>query len=223
MVVYRVLQVRVDSFFYYFGKEINTNMNIALEAFGYVGTVLVIISMLMTSLVKLRIINMCGSVISTIYSIIVGAWPIVVMNTFIFGINMYQVIKSLKKRNDLTCVPARYDDGSVKHFISLCRDGIKAEIPEYDFNIDENSEVHLIYRESTLISIFAGKTEAETFIADMNYTLPAYRSNIDERIFAYFKEGGMKKISTLGGTNSHNEYLKKLGFSECGGSLVREL
>ena len=44
--------------------------NIYLEIFGYIGTALVIISMMMTSVLKLRIINMCGGVISLIYHLV---------------------------------------------------------------------------------------------------------------------------------------------------------
>lgn len=68
------------------------NTDILLEIFGYIGSFLVVISMMMRSLTKLRILNMCGSVISTTYSIIVGTWPIVAMNTAIFSINLYHII-----------------------------------------------------------------------------------------------------------------------------------
>lgn len=66
--------------------------HILLEVFGYIGSFLVVISMMMRSITRLRILNMCGSVISTTYSIIVGAWPIVAMNTAIFSINLYHII-----------------------------------------------------------------------------------------------------------------------------------
>jgi len=93
-------------------------VNIPLEIFGYIGTALVIISMLMTSLIKLRIINMCGSIISTTYSIIVGAWPIVVMNICILCINMYHTVKSLRRKKVLSDVIVSPKDKSLLHFIS---------------------------------------------------------------------------------------------------------
>ncbi len=66
--------------------------HILLEIFGYIGSFLVVISMMMRNVIKLRILNMCGSVISTTYSIIVGAWPIVAMNIAIFSINLYHIV-----------------------------------------------------------------------------------------------------------------------------------
>ena len=69
-------------------------MNIYLEIFGYMGTILVIISMMMKSINKLRMMNMAGGAVSGIYSAIIGAWPIVVMNICIISINLYHLIRA---------------------------------------------------------------------------------------------------------------------------------
>ncbi len=68
-----------------------------LEIFGYIGTILVVMSMMMTSVTKLRIVNMSGSVISAIYAAICGTWPIVVMNVSLFIINGFQLIRGRAK------------------------------------------------------------------------------------------------------------------------------
>ena len=73
---------------------IRIDNHILLEAFGYLGTILVVASMMMTSVTKLRIVNMSGSVISAIYAAICGTWPIVVMNVCLFLINGVQLIRA---------------------------------------------------------------------------------------------------------------------------------
>lgn len=73
-------------------------MDLAIEIFGYIGTALVVISMLMTSVTKLRIINMCGGLISLIYSLIVGAMPIALMNAILIVINFVQVMREIRAR-----------------------------------------------------------------------------------------------------------------------------
>jgi hypothetical protein len=72
--------------------------NIFLEIFGYIGTALVIFSMMMNSVTKLRIVNMCGSVISAIYAACCNALPIVVMNVSLFLINGLQLIRYARMR-----------------------------------------------------------------------------------------------------------------------------
>lgn len=69
-------------------------MNVLLEVFGYIGTALIILSMTMKSMNKLRILNVAGSVISVIYSVIISAWPTVILNVCLAAINLYHLIKT---------------------------------------------------------------------------------------------------------------------------------
>ena len=73
-------------------------MNIYLEIFGYIGTALIIISMMMTSVTKLRLINICGSVISAIYSAHCHAWPVVVMNVCLICINTFHLVRDARRK-----------------------------------------------------------------------------------------------------------------------------
>jgi len=72
-------------------------MNVWLEIFGYIGTLLVLVSMTMSSLAKLRMVNVSGSVISMIYSLLISAYPIVFLNFGISLINVYKLITEKKK------------------------------------------------------------------------------------------------------------------------------
>lgn len=76
-------------------------MNIYLELFGYLGTFLVIASMIMTSINKLRILNITGSIISLIYSVIINAYPIVLLNAALILINTFQLIRYYLKHKTL--------------------------------------------------------------------------------------------------------------------------
>lgn len=78
-------------------------MNILLEIFGYIGTALVITSMMMKSINKLRMFNISGAIISAIYSAIIQAWPVVLLNVALTVINVYQLTKdALDKRKKIS-------------------------------------------------------------------------------------------------------------------------
>ena len=64
-----------------------------IEIFGYIGCIFVIISMLMTSVVKLRVINTVGSSISAVYAMIGHSYPLAVDNASLVVINIYNLIK----------------------------------------------------------------------------------------------------------------------------------
>lgn len=72
-------------------------MSIFWEIFGYTGTALILISMMMTSVVKLRIINMSGSLISMIYAVVTNTWPVVILNLGLIIINAVQLVRLRRK------------------------------------------------------------------------------------------------------------------------------
>lgn len=73
-------------------------MNPYLELFGYLGTGLVLMSMAMTSLVKLRIFNMAGSVISLIYALVIATWLVALLNAGMIAINSVQLLRYYRIR-----------------------------------------------------------------------------------------------------------------------------
>ncbi len=72
-------------------------MNIYLEILGYIGTAFVILSMMMTSVLKLRIFNMCGALLSLIYALCVHTYPVAVLNLSLLCINLVQTIRYLRQ------------------------------------------------------------------------------------------------------------------------------
>ena len=198
------------------------NINIPLEIFGYVGTVLIIISMLMTSLTKLRIINMCGAVISTIYSIIVGAWPIVVMNVCLLCINMMHVVKSFAQKKSLTDVKLNCSEPSLEHFFKLYGEGIKKDFPEYDFNIKGEDEAHLIYLKNKIVAFFAGKTEAEALVTDVAFILSENSGVSAKQIYTTLSSDHIKSLK-IKATAQNRLKLQKQGFTESGEYMLLNL
>ena len=72
-------------------------MNVLFEVIGYTGTALILLSMMMTSVVRLRILNMSGSVFSMIYGALCGTWPVFLLNLCMIIINLIQLIRLKKK------------------------------------------------------------------------------------------------------------------------------
>ena len=85
-------------------------MNVYLEIFGYVGTALIILSMMMKSIVKLRILNITGAVITVIYSIICRAWPVVLLNAALTVINSYHLIADFIRERATKKLAAQHND-----------------------------------------------------------------------------------------------------------------
>lgn len=72
-------------------------MNVYLEIFGYVGMALVLVSMMMTSLKWLRVLNMTGAVICAAYGMLTNTWPTAMLNLGILIIQIVQLIRLHQK------------------------------------------------------------------------------------------------------------------------------
>lgn len=71
-----------------------------IEWFGYFSSVLVAISLMMSSPVKLRWLNLAGAVCFTFYGIMIKAYPIAAINLLLIFINSYHLYKLYTGHNN---------------------------------------------------------------------------------------------------------------------------
>lgn len=63
------------------------------EWIGYLASLIIIISFMMKQVNKLRLINSFGAFVFIIYGAMLDmAWPIILTNTFILGLNLYHLL-----------------------------------------------------------------------------------------------------------------------------------
>lgn len=67
--------------------------NTALEIFGWVGSLMVVASLVLSNQLRFRWYNMIGSFIAAAYNAIFSIWPFVVMNGAIVLIDLYWIIR----------------------------------------------------------------------------------------------------------------------------------
>ncbi len=190
-------------------------LKILLEIFGYIGTALVIISMLMTSVVKLRVINICGSVISMVYALVGGALPIVVMNAALIVINVVQLIRMNTPKITFTRVKASLNESSVKHFLAYNDEDTRKYFPEYTLEENKNYEVHLALIGCEAVGIIIGEREEETLHIILDYSIPKYRDlSVSTFLFEKLKEDGTETLTASASVPEHRKYLIRMGFSD---------
>ena len=67
-----------------------------VEVIGYAGMVLVLASFLMKKVFWIRVVNNVACVVTVAYGILINSWPTICLNTILFFVNIYFLIK-LKK------------------------------------------------------------------------------------------------------------------------------
>lgn len=152
-------------------------MDIYLEIFGYIGSALVIVSMMMTSVLKLRIINMCGGVISLIYAACIPepAWPVIVLNACLISINFVQTVRQLLGKEDVTILSARANDPTVQHLMHLWQKDVKKNHPNYNLEATNEETIHILYVGEAAVGFFTSAGE-EANKTELLYLTPSRRT-----------------------------------------------
>ena len=73
---------------------------LSIELLGYIATFLVAVSFLCKSMTRLRAINALGATLFVIYSLIISAYPVALLNAFLVCVNLYQ-LWLLKQKGEL--------------------------------------------------------------------------------------------------------------------------
>lgn len=92
-------------------------LDLLLELIGYLGSLLVIVSMLMTSVVKLRVINTIGSVIFCAYALAIHSYPTAAMQVCLIIINIVNLHKLNNTKKEYAAVELNFNDGFLSHFL----------------------------------------------------------------------------------------------------------
>jgi hypothetical protein len=69
------------------------------EWIGYGASILVAVSLMMKSMNLLRWLNLSGALFFVLYGFLIDSWPVILMNTFLVGVNSWHLISlSLVKK-----------------------------------------------------------------------------------------------------------------------------
>ena len=195
---------------------------IYLEIFGYIGTITVLLSMMMTSVVKLRVFNLVGSVISMIYAFLSGAFPVVFLNLGLILINAYQLILLGKTKAVFTRVKLNANDNSLAYFLEANRQDIARYFPQW--SMPENALVYMVYNGAEAAGVLIGSLEEDRLDVALDYTSAKYRDcSVAAYLMETLKEDGIKKVFAQSDVQEHIRYLQKMGFAADGEKMIKEL
>ena len=116
-----------------------------LEWLGYLASLIVLISLLMSSILKLRWINLAGSCMFSLYGFLIGSLPVGFMNLGIAIINIYYLIKIYTTKEYFKILPTDGNSQYFKYFLDFYKTEIEnsiilegSEISEVGSRIDES-------------------------------------------------------------------------------------
>ncbi len=195
---------------------------IIYEIIGYIGTALVLFSMMMTSVVKLRLVNILGSLFSMTYALLAGAYPVALMNAGLIIINLFQLIRYKIHHRSFKAICVSQDDESFKYFMNLFDENIKKFFPSFSLNVTDKTQIYMVYDQSEAVGVLTAEVDGKNAVISLDYTTPKYRdTSVAKFLFSYLKKNGIKQFETPYGTPEHNKYLMKMGFEPHDGKMIK--
>ena len=192
------------------------NSSTLIECIGYLGSALVLVAFLMSSVVKLRIVNSIGSVIFAIYALIIRSYPTAIMNICLVGINIYYLWKLRYGSRNYRLLQLNPGEAFVKDFLHTFADDIAVFFPDrHPENMDIN-RVYMVMHGSEPCGITLGREENGVLNIGLDYCIPAYR---DCSVGKFILENLSRplKIRYDDAEDTHLDYLKRLGFTNING------
>jgi len=190
-----------------------------LEIFGYVASVIVAISLMMSSILKLRWINLVGAALFSTYGFIIGALPVGFLNLFIALIDVYYLQKMYAKSEYFKLLEVPKDSKYLIEFLEFYDKEIQIFFPGFKYAQNRNSICILILRNMAVAGVFlAHENDAETLHIGLDFVIPEYRDFklgrfIYIRKAKYFYCKGYKTICAIPQSSTHSKYLAKMGFN----------
>jgi hypothetical protein len=192
-----------------------------LDWFGYAASVVILISLTMSSIVRLRWINLAGAIMFAAFGFLIGSIPTGSLNLGIAFIDIYYLWRIYRTRDELAIVEADLGSGYFNHFWELNQKDIVRIFGDMDLSQDQRAFYFL--RNNATAGILVGhETDDETFRIDIDYVTPIYRDlKIGLHFFAESRIKSvlprMKRLQATADAGIHERYLRQLGFQEVDG------
>jgi hypothetical protein len=199
-----------------------------VELIGYLGSILVAVSLMMRSLLRLRIINLFGALFFTGYGILLRAYPVAFLNGLIVCIDLYYLYQMWRQKDFFTFLEVSPKSEYLRAFVEFYKQDILEIIPSYTHKTDEDLLCFFILRNMMPAGLFIAKVQGEEAHVQLDYVIPNYRDfQVARFIFdenaAFFIQRGIRRFVSAGGSAIHQTYLEKMEFVNQGEMYVHEI
>ncbi|WP_226666197.1 hypothetical protein [Metabacillus litoralis] len=193
------------------------------EWLGYLASLIVLISLLMSSIIKLRWVNLIGSSLFSLYGFLIGALPVGFMNLGIVIINIYYLVKiysASAKQEYFKILPIEKNSEYFNHFLDFYKEGLKKFTDPVKLKANSYEVSFYILRNMVPAGIFlATKHNEDTLKVELDFVIPEYRdfkigSFVYEDSKSQFIDKGYSKLISFTSNDEHMSYLRKMGFKE---------
>jgi GNAT superfamily N-acetyltransferase len=190
-----------------------------LEWLGYAASVVIVLSLMMSSIIRLRLVNLAGAALMAAYGFLIGSIPVGALNAAIVAINVFHLARMGLKRDFFQVLAVAPEGEYLNHFIGFYRQEIARLFPDFDPAAEGRAAAFFVLRNTVPAGLFLATREGDdTLRVDVDFVTREYR---DFRIGRFIFEENEQALAATGcsrlvahaRSGAHARYLTKMGFT----------
>lgn len=202
-------------------------------AFGWIGSILVVWSLMVARVLRFRWMNFAGSVIATVYNAAIQLWPFFAMNLAIAIIDAVWIWRLTRERHDdavYKVIPVAAGDGFLQHVLATHAEDIAKVQPHFaaEAPAGDARSAFLVVRGDENVGVVALRNEgAGVGVVELDWVKPSFR-DFTPGEFVYreshtLEEAGFRRLEVEETESTDEVYLRRMGFAPHGTRWVMEL
>lgn len=190
-----------------------------VELLGYVASGVIVLSLTMTSILRLRLVGLVGATLFATYGVLVDAFPVVLTNVVILGLHLFFLWKAWTDDEYFTLLEVRPDSYYLDQFLTFHGDDIRTYQPQFAHDADGGGLALFILRDMVPAGLLLGRSQDPGVLdVELDYVTPRYRDLKAARFLfdhnrAAFLGRGIDTLRAEAETDAHRRYLERIGFS----------
>jgi hypothetical protein len=199
-----------------------------VEAIGWIGSVLLVVSLLQTRVLRLRVLNTVAALVLVAYNAIIEVWPMVAMNVAIVVINLVYVarLRTASEPTGYTLLEVDPADEYLRHLLRVHENDIRHFNPGFVYDPGAvQAHAFLMLRGDETAGVVLLTGDGAVARLDLDYVLPRYRDYTPAEYLyegsGWFAEHGFSEVVAPPRLHPHDPYLERLGFVPRGRDWVR--
>ena len=202
-----------------------------LEVVGWLGSVLVVLSLTLAGVWRFRVLNLVGAVLATGYNAALGIWPFAAMNGAIALIDLYWLARLQRERHDdatYEVVEVAPDDAYLAHVLAAHEADIARFYPSFAAAAAAGRHAFLVLRGDETVGVVMVRGHADGVAhIELDYVTPRFR-DFTPGEFVYRRSGvfarhGFRRLVVPRDVVGSQDYYERVGFTATDDAWVRDV
>lgn len=191
-----------------------------VELIGYLASLLVAASLMMSNIARLRWVNLVGSLVFSGYGALVGAWPVFAVNLFVAGVDLYYLAQMRARKDFFSLLALEHSDPFTGKFLRFHARDIERFFP--DFQPEQGTDLpgFFVLRNMLPVGLFLYDPRPDGDVEiKLDYVIPEYRDHKNaEFVYRILNEHlgakGHRQLVVRSRVKPHRQYLLQEGFQK---------